>query len=228
MGTESSSSNKEATGADLGFVHKFVPGEKGEQASGLTLLMLHGTGGHESDLLPLGHFIAPSASLLSPRGNVLEGGTTTRFFRRFEEGVFDVEDLKIRTAELAEFVKRAAGVYGFSIDRLVAVGYSNGANIAASLLLLKPQILAGAILFRPMVPLVPEPLPDLSGKRVLICSGVIDQVVARSEPEKLEKLLGSAGADVNLNWVNGGHSVMQEEVESAKSWLQSYFLKASV
>ena len=238
-GSRGSEEEEVAVGQDLGFVHKFIAGEGPSKVQGgeeekvpavattassrLTLLLLHGTGGSESDLIPLGRFISPGASLLSPRGNVLENGTITRFFRRFEEGVLDVEDLKIRTAELAEFIKRAAGAYGFSTNRLVAVGYSNGANIAASLLLLRPQTLAGAILFRPMVPLVPDPMPDLSDKRVLICSGVIDQVVRRSEPERLQKLLGRAGAQVDLHWVNASHSVTQEEVEAARSWLSSNF-----
>jgi phospholipase/carboxylesterase/glyoxalase family protein len=136
----------------LEFVHRFIPARERER--GLTLLLLHGTGGDETDLLPLGEALAPGAALLSPRGKVRENGMP-RFFRRVSEGVFDLEDLRFRTHELADFVAEAAAAYGFDPTRVVAVGYSNGANIAASIVLLRPQTFAGAILFRPMVPLVP-------------------------------------------------------------------------
>src|SRR6266567_1473638 len=149
---------------DLGFVHVFAPAEKRNLP---TLLLLHGTGGDERDLLPLGRELWPGAALLGVRGKVLENGMP-RFFRRFAEGVFDVEDLKHRTNELADFVAAAAQHYGFAADKVVAVGYSNGANIAASMLLLRPEILRGAVLFRAMVPLVPENLPELSSVRVWI------------------------------------------------------------
>src|SRR5881398_4255125 len=150
------------------FLHEFVPGN-----SNRTLLLLHGTGGNERDLIPLGRELDPSAALLSPRGKVVENGMP-RFFRRLAEGVFDLEDLKIRTNELADFVAAAAQHYGFSSDKVVAVGYSNGANIAASMLLLRPEILHGAVLFRAMVPLVPEKQPNLSRVRVWIGAGTND------------------------------------------------------
>src|SRR5213594_4986343 len=150
------------------FIHEFVPG-----ASDRTLLLLHGTGGNERDLIPLGHELDPNAALLSPRGKVLENGMP-RFFRRLAEGVFDLEDLKNRTNELADFVAAAAQHYGFAADKVVAVGYSNGANIAASMLLLRPKTLRGAVLFRAMVPLVPDTPPNLSAVRVWIGAGMND------------------------------------------------------
>ena len=144
--------------ADLGFAHRFLPGE---DDSGVTLLVLHGTGGTEDDLIPLARELAPTAAILSPRGKVSEFGAP-RFFRRLAEGVFDHEDLVFRTHELAEFVEAASEEYGFDRDKLVATGYSNGANIAGSLILLHPGLLRAAVLFRAMVPFEPEVMPDLS------------------------------------------------------------------
>src|SRR5881398_623599 len=138
------------------FIHEFVAG-----SSNRTFLLLHGTGGNERDLLPVGRELDPTASLLSPRGKVLENGMP-RYFRRLAEGVFDLEDLKKRTHELADFVVSAVAHYKIDIENMIAVGYSNGANIAASLLLLRPEIFPAAVLFRAMVPLVPETQPDLS------------------------------------------------------------------
>src|SRR5881227_1142273 len=140
------------------FIHEFIPGD-----SPRTLLLLHGTGGNERDLIPLGRELDLNAALLSPRGKVLENGMP-RFFRRLAEGVFDLEDLKFRTNELADFVRNASKVYGFDLQYVIAIGYSNGANIASSMLLLRPQVLSTAILFRAMVPLVPDVLPDLANK----------------------------------------------------------------
>lgn len=202
-------------GDSLGFVHRFVPAE--DVGASPTLLLLHGTGGNESDLLPLGRQIAPEASLLSPRGKVLEHGMP-RFFRRLAEGVFDIEDLTVRTNELADFVT-AAAAYGFDPRRVIAVGYSNGANIAASLMLLRPGVLAGAILFRPMVPLVPQPLPDLSGTFVFAAAGRNDPIVPPRETERLVALLEEAGAAVTVRWQAGGHALAHEEVRAAAAWL---------
>lgn len=202
-------------GDSLGFVHRFVPAE--DVGASPTLLLLHGTGGNESDLLPLGRQIAPEASLLSPRGKVLEHGMP-RFFRRLAEGVFDIEDLTVRTNELADFVT-AAAAYGFDPRRVIAVGYSNGANIAASLMLLRPGVLAGAILFRPMVPLVPQPLPDLSGTFVFAAAGRNDPIVPPREAERLVALLEEAGAAVTVRWQAGGHALAHEEVRAAAAWL---------
>jgi len=195
------------------FIHEFVPG-----SSSRTLLLLHGTGGNERDLIPLGRELDPNAALLSPRGKVLEHGMP-RFFRRLAEGVFDLEDLKYRTNELADFVAAAAQYYGFASDNLVAVGYSNGANIAASMLLLRPEILGAAILFRAMVPLVPDRLPDLSAVRVWIGAGDQDAIIPASEAQRLVELLRRAGTDVTIRFAKAGHGLTNDDLEAARHWL---------
>jgi predicted esterase len=194
------------------FIHEFVPG-----SSSRTLLLLHGTGGNERDLIPLGRELDPRAALLSPRGKVLENGMP-RFFRRLAEGVFDVEDLKQRANELALFVAAAAQHYGFPNDHVVAVGYSNGANVAASMLLLRPEILRAAILFRAMVPLVPENLPNLSSVRVWIGAGNQDLIIPTSETQRLVELLRGTGADVTIRFFNAGHELTRDDVEAARKW----------
>ena len=200
-------------GADLGLVHRFIPGE-----NETTLLVLHGTGGNEDDLIPLGQDLAPGAAILSPRGNISEHGYP-RFFRRLAEGVFDVEDLVFRTHELAEFVENAAEEYGFDKERLVAAGYSNGANVAASLILLHPGLLQAAVLFRSMVPLEPEVTPDLSGMPVFMAAGTQDRMIPPDNTEHLANMLQEAGAEVDLRWRDIGHPLNYEEVEEAKNWL---------
>jgi phospholipase/carboxylesterase len=195
------------------FIHEFVPG-----TSNRTLLLLHGTGGNERDLIPLGRELDPNAAFLSPRGKVLENGMP-RFFRRLAEGVFDLEDLKYRTNELADFVAAAGEHYGFATDQLVAVGYSNGANIGASMLLLRPEILGAAILFRAMVPLVPDRLPDLSSVRVWIGAGDQDPIIPASEPQRLVELLRRAGADVTIRFAKAGHGLTNDDLEAARHWL---------
>jgi predicted esterase len=196
------------------FIHDFVPG-----SSSRTLLLLHGTGGNERDLIPLGRELDPNAALLSPRGKILENGMP-RFFRRLAEGVFDLEDLKYRTNELADFVTAAAQHYGFSSDQLVAVGYSNGANIAASMLLLRPEIMHRAILFRAMVPLVPDTSPDLSSVRVWIGAGNQDPIIPPSEVQRLVELLRRAGADVTIRFFNASHGLTKDDVVTARDWLE--------
>lgn len=196
------------------FIHEFVPGN-----SNRTLLLLHGTGGNESDLIPLGRELDPKAALLSPRGKVLENGMP-RFFRRLAEGVFDLEDLKYRSNELADFVSAAAQHYGFATDQLVVVGYSNGANIAASILLLRPEIMHRAILFRAMVPLIPETLADLSSVRVWIGAGDQDPIVPASETKGLVELLRRAGADVTIRFAHAGHGLTNDDLEAARDWLE--------
>jgi len=196
------------------FIHEFVAG-----ASNRTLLLLHGTGGNERDLISLGRELDSSASLLSPRGKVLENGMP-RFFRRLAEGVFDLEDLKKRTHELADFVIAAAKHYKIDVKNMVAVGYSNGANIAASTLLLRPEIFPAAVLFRAMVPLVPETQPDLSSVRVWIGAGSIDPIVPASETKQLSELLRDAGADVTIRFFKGGHELTPEDVDVAREWLR--------
>jgi phospholipase/carboxylesterase len=196
------------------FIHKFVPG-----ISNRTLLLLHGTGGNERDLIPLGRELDPNAALLSPRGKILENGMP-RFFRRLAEGVFDVEDLKQRTNEMADFVTAAAQHYKLAADQVVAVGYSNGANIAASMLLLRPEILRAAILFRAMVPLVPEKLPNLSSVRVWIGAGDQDPIIPASEAQRLVELLRRAGANVTIRFANATHGLTDADVKAARHWLE--------
>jgi predicted esterase len=205
----------------LGFTHRFIipSGTENDKAAGVTLLLLHGTGGNEDDLLPLGRELDPNAALLSPRGKILEGGRIPRFFRRVAEGVFDIDDLRLRTHELADFVETASRVYGFNVRKVIAVGYSNGANIAASMLLLRPQTLSGGILFRAMVPLVPDKLSDLSDKSVFMSSGLKDPVATKQEAERLASLLKQAGAEVVLQWQNSGHELTQHDIQAAKQWL---------
>ena len=196
------------------FVHEFVPGN-----SSRTLLLLHGTGGNEHDLLPLGRELDPNASLLSPRGKILENGMP-RFFRRLAEGVFDLEDLKMRTNELADFVAAAVRHYKLDAEKIVGVGYSNGANIAASMLLLRPELLRAAVLFRAMVPLIPDNMPDLSSVHVWIGAGNEDPIIPTSETQRLVKLLRTAGADVTIRFFNAGHGLTSSEVETAGQWLK--------
>ncbi len=195
------------------FIHEFISG-----SSNRTLLLLHGTGGNERDLIPLGRELDPTAALLSPRGKVLENGMP-RFFRRLAEGVFDLEDLKNRTNELADFVAAAAQHYGFAPEKVVAAGYSNGANIAASLLLLRPEVLSAAILFRAMVPLVPDEQPKLSSMRVWIGAGTNDPIIPTSETKRLAELLRKAGADVTIRHFQAGHELTMADVEAARDWL---------
>jgi predicted esterase len=196
------------------FIHEFVPG-----SSDRTLLLLHGTGGNEQDLIPLGRELDSNAAFLSPRGKVLENGMP-RFFRRLAEGVFDLEDLKKRTNELADFIKAAATHYNLVADRIVAVGYSNGANIAASLLLLRPETLRATVLFRAMVPLVPEQLPDLSSVGVWIGAGDQDPIIPASEVQRLVELLRRAGADVTIRFASASHALTKADVKTARRWLE--------
>lgn len=196
------------------FIHRFVPGQPAE---GRTLLLLHGTGGNENDLLSLGPELLPGAALLSPRGQVLENGMP-RFFRRLAEGVFDIEDLIGQTHRLADWVTWASGEYGIDPAQVVAVGYSNGANIAGSLLLLRPGVLAGAVLLRPMVPLVPESLPNLDGTPVFIGAGQFDPIASLDQTERLRELLSSAGATVTLAQQPSGHQLTRQDVAAAREW----------
>lgn len=200
---------------NLGFVHRFVAATR--QDCPVTLLLLHGTGGNEQDLLPLGQALLPGAALLSPRGNVLENGMP-RFFRRLAEGVFDIDDLKKRTRELAVFLEAARKEYRLK-GKLIAAGYSNGANIASSLMLLYPGLLAGGVLLRPMVPFVPAEPPDLQGTRVLLAGGKRDRIVPPEQMVELARILGQAGASVELHWHDGGHELGQDDVDAARRWL---------
>lgn len=201
----------------LSFTHVYQP----PSTVGVpTLLMLHGTGGNEHDLVPLAADLMPGAGVLSPRGKVLEQGMP-RFFRRFAEGVFDLDDLRQRTRELADFVGEASGHYKFDPSRVVAVGFSNGANIAGSTLLLAPGTLAGAVLLRAMVPIVPDPLPRLPATPVLISNGRVDSLVPAAETERLAALLRSSGANVTVNWHQAGHQLVHDDIAQARVWLNT-------
>ena len=204
------------TGAefDAPFEHVYKPGTPHAP----TLLLLHGTGGDEHDMLPLGGLM-PGANLLSPRGRVLENGMP-RFFRRLAEGVFDEEDVRRRAAELADFVTAAAAHYRFDASRVIALGFSNGANIASAVLLVRPGVLKGAALLRAMVPLEPDPLPSMAGTRVLISNGEQDPLVSVAETERLARLLQRAGANVEVFWQPAGHQLMPGDFSVAKRWLQ--------
>lgn len=206
----------------LDFIHRFISANSKAKKSSLTLLLLHGTGGTEDDLIPLGNELTPDASILSVRGKVLENGMP-RFFKRLEEGVFDLEDLKMRTDELADFILKSSSIYDFDLKRLVAVGYSNGANIGASVLLRRPEVLAGAILFRAMVPFIPDVVPDLSKKFIILLEGMRDPIVSKQEAESLLKIFNKAHSNVTIKWQGSGHSLTQEDIDSAKEWLEINF-----
>ena len=199
---------------DLSFIHRVEPGNRLEAPP---LLLLHGTGGDENDLLPLGEAIAPGAPLLSVRGQVLEHGMP-RFFRRLAEGVFDEDDVRRRANELADFVVAARSRYGLAAP--IALGYSNGANIAAAVLLLRPDVLAGGILLRAMVPLRQAPTTDLAGKPVLIVSGKSDPIIPRDNSARLATMLQQAGAEVQHRTLPVGHQLSQADLTLAKAWIQ--------
>lgn len=201
----------------LSFIHRHVSGEG--NAAATTLLLLHGTGGNENDLVDLGETLLPGAALLSPRGKVLENGMP-RFFRRLAEGVFDIDDLQRRTHQLADFVAEACEAYSLSPRQIVAVGYSNGANIAASTLLLRPRALAAAVLFRAMVPLVPKQLPDLSGKSILLSAGQHDPIANPTETRRLADLFSAANAAVETLWQSSGHELGKGDIAVARAWLR--------
>lgn len=213
---------EDVSGDALEFVHRYIPPSSGAELAGsTTLLLLHGTGGDENDLIPLGRALLSGAGILSPRGKVLEQGAP-RFFRRLAAGVFDQEDLVRRTGELADFVEAATRSYDLDANGILAAGFSNGANIAASLLLRRPGLLRGAVLLSPMVPFDPDVLPDLTGTAVFIGAGRNDAMVPAAETERLAELLRRAGADVTLHWEAGGHGVTGAEVEAARLWVERH------
>ncbi len=201
----------------MDFIHRFIPGEDSPPAR--ILLLLHGTGGNENDMIPLGRDLDPAAAILSLRGNVLENGMP-RFFRRLAEGVFDEEDVVRRANELAEFIPKAAAQFEFDPAKLTAAGYSNGANIAAAVLLLRPGVIKSAILLRAMVPITPSLVPELSGTRALICSGTRDPIIPVENAERLTAMLREAGADVTHRFEEAGHQLVFNEIAAAKNWLR--------
>ena len=201
----------------LSFIHHFEAG-----TVGAPLLLLHGTGGDEMDLLPLGRAVAPGAALLSPRGQVSEHGMA-RFFRRLAEGVFDEADVRRRAEDLADFVEAARAAYGLGAP--IAVGFSNGANIAAATLLLRPEAFAAAVLLRPMVPLSQAPRVDLARRPVLIVSGATDPIVSAADAARLTRLLEEAGAEVQHEIPTAGHGLSHLDVTIVKSWIEHRAVK---
>ncbi|SCB47581.1 phospholipase/carboxylesterase [Bradyrhizobium yuanmingense] len=206
---------------ETAFIHRFEPaGDAGSPP----LLLLHGTGGDENDLLGLGQMISPGSALLSPRGRVLEHGMP-RFFRRLAEGVFDEEDVRRRANELGDFVAEARQRYGIAAP--IAVGFSNGANIAAALLLLQPDVLAGAILLRAMVPLSDPPKAALDGKPVMLLSSQADPIVPAGNSARLAALLSDAGARVDHKVLPAGHQLSQADVTLSRDWISKADAKAA-
>ncbi|MHB1224175.1 MAG: VOC family protein [Gemmatimonadaceae bacterium] len=211
---------EDISGDALGFVHRYLPpASEAAPAAGITLLLLHGTGGDEHDLVPLGRSLLPGAGLLSPRGNVLEFGAP-RFFRRLSEGVLDQPDLERRTHELATFVLGATASYALRRDAVIAVGFSNGANIAVSLLLRHPGLLRGAVLLSPMLPYEPTSVPDLVDTDVFIGAGRADPLVPVDRVERLAELLSEAGASVTIHWTPDGHAIVASELDAARQWME--------
>jgi phospholipase/carboxylesterase len=217
---------------DFGFNHIFINspsngsnnkeyGNKGSKK--LTLVLLHGTGGNEEDLIFLGKEIEPNASILSPRGKVLENGMP-RFFRRLSEGIFDIEDLKFRTHELADFIQKCSLHYKFDLNQTIVVGFSNGANIIASMLFLRPEVIQGAILFRAMVPFISDdPLPNLSSKKILLSAGLNDPIATRIETENLYNMFQKTNANIILKWQHSSHNLIQDDLVIAKEWILNKF-----
>lgn len=197
------------------FIHIYQPPKAG---STRVLLALHGTGGDEKSLLSVSSIVDPNAGILSVRGKVLENGAP-RFFRRLAEGIFDMADLHLRTQELADFIATASSEYSFDLNELVAIGYSNGANIAGSLLLSSPAVVAGAILIRAMVPFEPANLLDLSGKRIFISEGKNDPIVPRAQGTRLQEIFQERGADVTMLWNDVDHRMTRTELDVIKDWL---------
>jgi predicted esterase len=204
---------------ELGFEHVLVRGS----GSG-TLLLLHATGGDEHQLVELGRELAPEATLLSPRGQVLEDGVTRRFFRRHGTFELDISDLLARTDELADFIAAATAAYDLDPDRVLALGYSNGANIGVSLLLRHPETLAGAVLLRATLPYAPDTRPRLNGKPVLVLGGERDPFVPRERYDQLVATLNAGGADVTARLMAGGHQLRQADLELAVGWLGGHAL----
>jgi phospholipase/carboxylesterase len=204
--------------------HLWLPSKRATR----TLIMLHGTGGNENSLLPLAQRLDPTANFLAPRGNVLEHGMP-RFFRRLAEGVFDMEDLRTRTLALADWLNAACEVYGFDPKTVTIVGYSNGANVAAAMLLMRPELisqglLANLALLRPMLPLRPEVDPDLSGARVLVSAGRADRItpyLGDSGAKALSDYLASRHATVTNAIDEGDHALHHHSLAATMNWLNS-------
>ena len=198
------------------FIHRFV---HGQSSANPVLLLLHGTGGDENDMLDLGRSLYPGAAMLSPRGKILED-SNPRFFRRFSEGVFDEEDLMFRTHEMADFLSQATEHYRLGGRRILPVGFSNGALLAANLLLWRPELLSGGVLLRALVPKLPEALPDLKGKPIFLAVSRNDPFIPEDRAEHLARTLDEAGAEVTVHWTPGGHHLTAAEIDQAGDWLR--------
>ncbi|HEU4747768.1 MAG TPA: alpha/beta hydrolase [Gemmatimonadaceae bacterium] len=201
--------------SSLGFVHRYRPALGGVSD---TILALHGTGGNEDDLIGVAQTVAPGAAVISPRGKVLEAGAP-RFFHRLAEGVFDPAEVRSRGEELAKFIREAVSHYLLDPSRVFAVGYSNGANIASTVMLLDPGLIHAAVLLRPMLVFEPDDRSDLSGKSVFISAGRVDPIVPTESVEKLAGLLEERGAEVTLKWQLGGHNLVPSEIKEATDWV---------
>lgn len=200
---------------DLGFIHRFIPGQ---ESTAETIIVLHGTGGDENSLVGIAQAVAPGSAIISPRGNVMEHGAP-RFFKRLAEGVFDPAEVRSRGQELARFIRAAIINYNLDPGRVFALGYSNGANAASTVMLVDPGVLQGGILLRPMLVYQPPAVPDLSGTGVLISAGRMDPIVPTDSVEKLRDVLEGAGAAVTLNWQLVGHNLVPSEMREASEWL---------
>jgi phospholipase/carboxylesterase len=194
------------------FIHRFLPGTLPS-----TVLVLHGQGGDENDLLPVARALAPGAAFLSPRGKALENGAV-RFFARLSPDMFDETEVRVRTAELAEWVSAAAAQYSLDATKIYALGFSNGASIAASTMLLHPGVLAGGLLLRPRTIVEPAQLPDLKGAPVLVIAGQQDERMPAGAGEYLARLLGKAGAAVEMAMLDAGHELTPQDFSLGKSW----------
>jgi phospholipase/carboxylesterase len=201
---------------DIGFIHRFVPAQ--DTSSAETLVVLHGTGGDENDLIGIGQAIAPGTNILSPRGNVLENGAP-RFFKRLAEGKFDPIEVKSRGEELIRFIRAAISKYRLNPERVFALGYSNGANVASTMMFIEPELLRGAILLRPMVVFEPSERPDLSDAGILISAGRMDPIVPTTSVDRLAELFAASHAEVTLKWQLAGHNLLPSEVHEAADWL---------
>jgi predicted esterase len=198
------------------FIHRYIPASHSSETAH-TLLLLHGTGGDEHDMLPIGRLFGENLNLLSPRGKVSEFGAA-RFFRRLAEGVFDVEDMKVQATDLQHFLLAAAREYSFNASTVTALGYSNGANIAGALLLRYPTLLKSAIQFRPMIPYEPPADWSLPQTPVFASSGMLDPTVSLDHSQRWAMLLGQAGARVSFQAVRVGHQLTNEDIEKSVAW----------
>ena len=198
--------------------HRFEPGEPSTPAGAWTLLTLHGTGGDENDLIPLGRTLLPGAPMLSPRGNVSEGGAL-RFFRRQAEGVLDLADLAAKSSDMECWVAAAITTYDLTADKIIAVGFSNGANLAASMFLRGTRVLSAGVLLSPMIPFRPESQPNLSGTPIFVGAGRNDPIVPADQARALIEELRSSGATVTEHWMTGGHGITPDEMRAAQAWV---------